>query len=240
MNTKLILILAAGGLGVATGGFCALCVLLSRPYRKALNRIAILLTQLCIGTSVIAGLLLLPRLEAIMALSDRTSRQSAVYAYLLGFVSTAFVVIRAEILWRRSWKPTRAISERPPVVPGARRKLFIALAIMAPSWPFTIAYLFYRTSPFAPFLFGLSSLSFFAAMIFIGKVLGAPRMQEVRKVTLVTAALWICFVGAVAFKSRVTAPTQTSAWLVTVTLLCLIPLSALFFLRPEAVSATPD
>src|SRR5580698_1408312 len=114
MNTKLILILPAGGLGVATGGFCALCFLLSRPYRKTLNRSAILLTQLCVGTSVIAGLLLLPRLEAIMALSDRTSRQSAVYAYLLGFVSIAFLVIRAEILWRRSWKLSLSMIRRPP------------------------------------------------------------------------------------------------------------------------------
>ena len=98
MNTKLILILAAGGLGVATGGFCALCVLLSRPYRKALNRIAILLTQLCVGTSAVGGLLLLTKLVAIVALSDRSSRQSALYAYLLGFVSVAFFVVRAEIL----------------------------------------------------------------------------------------------------------------------------------------------
>jgi hypothetical protein len=238
MNTKLILILAGGGLGVATGGVCFLCGLISRPYRKALNRIAILLTQLCVGTSAVGGLLLLTKLVAIVALSDRSSRQSALYAYLLGFVSVAFFVVRAEILWQRSWKPVRVISERPPVAPGARRRYFVALAIIGPSWPFTIAYLFYRTKPFAPFLFAFSSLFFFAAMIFISKVVGAPKMQEMRKVILIGAAVWICFVGVVAFKSRVTAPTQTSAWLVTVTLLCLIPLSALFFLRPTSASAT--
>ena len=59
-------------------------------------------------------------------------------------------------------------------------------------------------------------------------------MREIRKSIVITAGLLICFIGAVAFRSRVTAPDQTSAWFVTVILPCVAVLSALLFLRSDS------
>lgn len=240
MNVKLIPILEAGGLGAASGGVCALCFLLSRPYRKALNRIAILLAQLCVGTSAVGGMLLLSKLAAIAVLHDRSSRQSAVYAYVLGLFSVLFFVLRAEIRWQLSWKPARTISEPPLAAPGAMRRLIIAFTILGSSWLFAIAFLLSPKRPSAPLLVGFASLSILAGMIFIGRVLGPPHTGQIRKVTVVSACLLICFFGQLAFKSRVNAPTQTSAWIVSVTLVCVALMSALFFLRPGNSSANLD
>jgi hypothetical protein len=234
MNSELILILGPCGLGCVSAGVCGLCLQLSRPYRKAKSRIAILLSQLSVATSALGGLFLLGQLQVAGALGSKSAHEFAIYAYLFGFFSVGFLVIRGEVLWQRSWRPVRAISERPPVTPGAKQRFVVASAIMASSWVFAIAYLYNRTKPFAPLFVGFSSLSLFASMIFIGRISGPSKMLEIRKSIVIAAGLLICFVGAVAFRSRVTAPAQSSAWLVTVTLPCLALLSALLLLRPES------
>jgi hypothetical protein len=234
MNDKLILVLGACGLGTVSAGACGLCFLFSRPYRKALNRIAILFSQFLVGTLALSGLFLLQKLQAILAPDTKFARELGVYAYLFGLFSVGFLVVRAEVLWQRSWRQVRAIGEQLPIVPEARRRLFVVLAIMGSSWVFAGAYLLNRTKPLAPLLFGTSLLSLFAAMIFIGRVLGHPKTSEIRQSIVVAAGLLICFVGFIAFRSRVTAPTQTSSWIVSAAAPCIAVLAAVLFLRSES------
>jgi len=169
-----------------------------------------------------------------MAPDSRPARESALYAFLVGCFGVGFLVIRAEVLWQRSWRPVRATGERPEMTPGARQRLVVALGITVLSWGFAIAYLFYRTEPLAPLLAGFSVLSLFACMILIGRVCGPSQMREIRKSILLAASLLICFVAVVAFRSRVTAPGQTTAWLVSASLTCIATPAALLLLRPES------
>jgi hypothetical protein len=234
MNDRIVNIVVSCALGCAAAGVSGSCIWYSRPYRKVKSRVGILLAQLSVF-SVIGGLFLLGKMERIAAAGNESGRESAIYAFLFGLFSVGFFVVRSEIRWQRSWAPVRAASERPPVAPEAKRRYILACAFGACSWILAMVYLFLRTKPFAPLLLGLSLLLLLAPMIFAGRSFGPSAMREIRKGVVFSAALMISFIGWVAFRSQVTAPAQTSAWLVAGALVGVVFLAALWFLRPDSV-----
>jgi hypothetical protein len=212
-----------------------LCLLLCRPYRKARNRVVILLCQLFVAISALGGLFLVQKFEVMMELRDKSARESAVLAFLFGLIVVEIFVLRAEFRWRRASGLTHIAAAQPsPVPPGAKRRYYVALAMMASSWAFTIPYLFYKTRPLAPLLVGFSLFSFLAPMILFDLTFAPAQMREIRKSSVIVVGLAICFIGFVAFKSRDHYPAQTPAWLITLTLLCILFLRALFHLKPDS------
>jgi hypothetical protein len=239
MSGKLILILGSCAVGCASAGLCGLCFLLTRPYRKARNRIVILLSSLFVAIAAVGGIFLVGEV-AMLAGAARAARESASQAYLVGLLCVEFLVIRAEVRWRRSWLPVRPTGERPPNKPEAKRTLVIAFCIAGLSWVFAIAYLVNRTQPFAPILVGFSGMSLLASMTFLGRYADPSKIQEIRKGFVIVAVALICGAFLVAFQSRATAPNQTTAWIVSVSLLCIALLSARFLLKPKAQSAASE
>ena len=234
MNDRVVNIVISCAIGCAATGIPGLCFWFSRSYRKAKNRVAILLCQLSVMISVLGGLFLLEKLERIAAPDNKSVRESALYAFLVGLFSVGFFVMRSEIFWRGSWTSVRANTERPPVNPEARRRFFAMCGFGICSWILALAALFLRTKPLAPLLFGSSLFSLLAPMIFMGRAFGTAIMREFRNGVVFISGLGICFCGWVGYKSQVNAPTQTSAWLVSIAILCVVFLSALLFLRPES------
>jgi hypothetical protein len=239
MNVTLIV--ASGGftVGFATGGLIWLYMLLSRPYRKIGNRIVIHVGQAFVGISGVGGLLLVQELGQRFSVERRSSSHYALlYAYVFGLLCVVVFALRAEFRWRRSVGLVSSAQNTQPVVPGAYRRLLIALGIMAVSIGFSVAYWLNRPKPISVIFGGTSLLFGFASTIFVGRSIGGKQMREIRTVTIVLAAALSCMFGGLAWKFRETDPALSSAWLVTLAMPCLVALSALIFLR-SSTNSTP-
>jgi hypothetical protein len=234
MNVTLILILSGLTLGCATTGAIGLYMLFSRPYRKARNRLAIHFGQVLVVVSALTGLVSLQKLEQSFSVARHSSAyDSAMYAYVLGLLCGFFFVLRAEFRWRRSSGLVTSAKNNRPIVPGAYRRLLIALGILALSIGFSVAYWLNRPKPIAVIFGSISLLFAFAAMIFLGRTIGGEQMRELRTVIFVLSAASFCMFGGLAWKFRKTDPSLSSEWLVTLAMPCLVALSALFFMRPN-------
>jgi hypothetical protein len=127
MNIMLILILGGLTLGCATAGVIGLYMLFSRPYRKARNRLAILLGQVFVAVSALTSLVMLQKLEQFFSVVRHSSTYySAMYAHVLGLLCGFFFMLRAEFRWRRASGLVTTAKNNRPVVPGAKRRLLIA------------------------------------------------------------------------------------------------------------------
>jgi multisubunit Na+/H+ antiporter MnhB subunit len=73
MNITLILIFGGLTLGCATVGVIGLYMLFSRPYRKARNRLAILLGQVFVAVSALTSLVMLQKLEQVFSVVRHSS-----------------------------------------------------------------------------------------------------------------------------------------------------------------------
>src|SRR5579863_7320890 len=128
MNSSLILILGGLTLGGATAGLIGLYMLLSRPYRKARNRLAIHFGQVLVIVFALTGLVSLQKLEQFFSVARHSSAYySAMYAHVFGLLCGVFFVLRAEFRWRRTSGLVTRAKNIHPLVPGARRRLLIAL-----------------------------------------------------------------------------------------------------------------
>src|ERR1700744_3005034 len=169
MNDRIVNMVVSCAIGCLAAGIVGLCFWFSRSHRKAKNRVAILLCQLSVMTSVLGGLFLVAKLERAAAPCDPAASRPALYAFLVGLFSVGFFVVRSELRWRRSWETVRVIGERPPVTPEAKRRLTVMYALGACSWISGMACVFLRTKPFAPLLYGASGLFLLATGIFMGR-----------------------------------------------------------------------
>jgi hypothetical protein len=232
MSVMLIHILGGLALGCATAGAINLYMLFSRPYRKAGNRLAI--SQVFVAITGLTGLISLQKLEKSFSVALHSSAYySIIYAYVFGLLCGFFFILRAEFRWRRSSGLVTSAKNNRAVIPGAYRRLLIALGILALSFGFSVAYWLNRPKSIG-IIFGSSSLLFlFMAVIFLGRAMGAAEMREMRIVIFVLAAALFCMLAALAWKFRKTDPPLSSVWLVTLVMPCLVALSALFFMRPQ-------
>jgi hypothetical protein len=242
MNVRLILIVGGFALGFGTAGAIGLYMLLTRSYRKARNRVAIHLGQVFVVVSAATGLLLLRELEQSFAVVRHSSAHySAIYAHVFGLLSAGFLVLRAEFRWRRSSGLSAPTKSNRPVVPGAFRKFLITLGIMALSIGFSIAFWLFRPKPISVVFGGISWLFAFTAMIVGGRAIGGKQMREGRIIIFVLAAALFCMFAALAWKFRDTDPALSYAWLVNLSMPCIVALSAFFFMRPGAkTDSTPN
>jgi hypothetical protein len=235
MDVSLIVILGGLTLGSATVGAFGIYLLLSRPYRKARNRLAILLGQLLVVVSALTSLESLRKLEQTFLVAHRSSTHyAAMYAYLLSLLSGGFFVLRAEFRWQRSSGLVVSTKTNRPVVAGAYRKLLTALGILALSLCFSAAYWVFRPKPVSVIFGGTSMLFACAAIIFLSRTVDRAKMRESRTVILVLAAGMFCMFGGLAWKLRNTDPALSSAWLATLAVPCLVALAAFYFMRPGA------
>lgn len=241
MNTTLILILGGFTLGCATAGVISLYMFFSRPYRKARNRLVILFGQVFVVVSVVTSLVMLQKLEQFFSVVRHSSAYySAMDADAFGMLCGVFFVLRGERRWRRASGLVTAAKNNRPVVPGARRRLLIAFGIAALSAVFSVAFWLSWPKPI-PVIFGGASMLFaFAPFIFLGRTLDRAQMRELRAVILVLASAMFSIFGSLAWKFRKTDPTLSSAWLVTLSVPCLIALLACFFLRTSGQRLAPD
>jgi hypothetical protein len=234
-----LLILIVGGftLGCASAGAVGCYMLFTRPYRKTRNRLAIHFGQVFVLISFIVGLLLLQGLEERFSIPRCSSSfYTARYAYLIGLACVMFFVIRAEFRWRRSAglisnvKKTTAVS-------GASRQLIVPfVAFIVLSIGFCIAYWVFRPKPISIIFCGISMVCAFAAIIFPSRtVFDRTQMRDVRTSSLLAAAAMSCLFGALAWKFHRTDRTVSLAWLAAnVGMLCVVALTAFFFVRPSA------
>jgi len=103
MQVTLIAALAGILLGCALAGAMCWYLLLSRPYRKVNNRIAIRLGQLLALVSIGGGLLLLQVLDAQWGIKCHSSPYyAALWAYLFGWICVMFFTLRADLRWQKS------------------------------------------------------------------------------------------------------------------------------------------
>lgn len=101
MSATFVTVLVGTLIGGALSGVLAASLLLTRPYRRALNRAVILLTQLLFCGAVVGALLLLGKMCRLLAVG-RQSFLWSVVAFMIGLASGEIPTIRAEIKWRRS------------------------------------------------------------------------------------------------------------------------------------------
>jgi hypothetical protein len=241
MNVTLILILGGLTIGCATAGAIGAYMLLSRPYRKARNRLAIHFGQVFVAVSALTGLVMLQKLEQFFSVVRHSSAYySAMYAHVLALLCGVFFVLRSEFRWRRASGLVTPAKNNRPVVPGARRRLLIAFGILALSLGFSVASWLNWPKPISVIFGGTSMLFGFAPMIFLGRALDRAQMRESRIVILVLASAMFCMFGGLAWKLRKTDPALSSAWMTTLAVPCLVALGAFFFLRPnETQDLTP-
>jgi hypothetical protein len=239
MNVTLFLILGGVTLGCATAGVIGLYMLFSRPYRKARNRLVIILGQVFVVVSALTSLAMLQKLEQFFSLVRNSSAYySAMYAHAFGLLCGVFFVLRAEFRWRRASGLVTPAKNTRPVVPGARRRLFIAFGILALACGFSVASWLNWPKPISVIFGGTSMLFAFAPMIFLGRNLDRAQMRESRIVILVLAAAMFCMFGGLAWKLRNTDPALSSAWLVTLAVPCVVALLASVFLRSSTDPTT--
>jgi hypothetical protein len=240
MNVTLFLTIGGLLLGCAAAGVIGLYMLRSRPGRKARNRLIILLGQVVVVVSVLTSLVILQKLEQLFSVVRHSSAYySAMYAFVLSLLCGVFLLLRAEFRWRRASGLVTATKNSRPVVPGARRRLLIALGIAALSPVFSVASLLNRPRPISVIFGGTSMLFALASIIFLGRTLDRTQMKESRNVVLVLSSAMFCVSGGLALKLRTTNPALSSAWLVTLAMPCVVAFLALVFLR-SGTDSTPN
>jgi hypothetical protein len=110
---------------------------------------------------------------------------------------------------------------------------FVAFIVL--SVGFSIAYWAFRPKPISVIFCGISMVFGFAAIIFPSKtVFDRAQMRELRTGIPACAALMSSLFGALSWKFRKTDPTLSLAWLTDVGMLCVVALTAFFFVRPGA------
>ena len=127
------------------------------------------------------------------------------------------------------------MSRKLTAVPGAFRKLIVPfVAFIALSIGFCIAYWVFRPKPISVIFCGISMVCAFAAVIFPSRtILDRAQMRDVRTSGLLAAAAMSCLFGALAWKFHKTNHTLALAWLANVGMLCVVALTAFFFVRPS-------
>ena len=127
------------------------------------------------------------------------------------------------------------MSRKLTAVPSASRKLIVPfVAFIVLSIGFCIAYWVFRPKPISVIFCGISMVCAFAAVIFPSRtVLDRTQMRDVRISSLLAAAAMSCLFGALAWKLHRTDHTLSLAWLANVGMLCVVALTAFFFVRPR-------
>lgn len=238
MIATLIPIICGLTLGWATAGVNGFYMLRSRAYRRARNRLVIFLGQVCVAVSTLTSLVILQKLEQFFSVVRHNSAYySAMYAYVLSLSCGVFLVLRSEFRWRRASGLITAAKSNRPVVPGARRRLLIALGIAALSPVFSVASLLTRPRPISVIFGGTSMLFALASIIFLGRTLDRTQMKESRNVILVLSSAMLCMFGGMAWKLREADPALSSAWLVNLAVPCVVVVLASVFLRATSDSS---
>lgn len=103
MVRTIILIMQSAALGWVVSGLFACYLVATRSWRKAGNRLVIGFGYILFLTSLWGSLLLLIRVMARLDAARQFSpRDAAAYAYAASFACGVFLVLRAEIRWRKS------------------------------------------------------------------------------------------------------------------------------------------
>ena len=89
--------------GSALSGLMALLFAVTRPYRRALNRLVIFFSQIVFAELAIGSLLLVLRISEGVGLGPHTERlYAAIPAFAITLIAGEILVIRAELSWRKS------------------------------------------------------------------------------------------------------------------------------------------
>ncbi len=90
-------------LGCTSAAAIGCIFLISRPYRRANNRIAIRLAQIFALISICGGLILIQILERHWCIRWHSSPYyAAIWSYLTGCIPSTFFILKADVRWQRS------------------------------------------------------------------------------------------------------------------------------------------
>jgi hypothetical protein len=113
MNGVLVAVLAALMIGGAFSGVMALLLVVTRPYRRGLNRPVIHFGQLLAAGLGVGSVLLVLKTCDGLGLKPHTNQwYAAILAFAIGMVGGEIPTIRAEIRWRKSvglWQGNRTL-----------------------------------------------------------------------------------------------------------------------------------
>jgi len=119
MNLTIVAALAGFLTGCALASATAFLFVVTRPYRRTLNRFVIFATQLIFVGLVVISILLVGKICSFLGIGPHSGGSSAVMAgFLTGLLAGEILIFRAEIEWRKSvglWQRSRDSSKISPI-----------------------------------------------------------------------------------------------------------------------------
>jgi len=118
-NPTIVAALAGLLIGCALAGATGVLFVITRTYRRTLNRLVIFATELMFVGLMIASILLVGKISSFLGIGRHSGGWSAAMAgFLTAFLGGEILIFRAEIKWRKSvglWQRDRDSSKISPI-----------------------------------------------------------------------------------------------------------------------------